>query len=64
MAQESYRGYKIIVEPNGDGWRVWAHPMTPDLPITRHRSFRVDAASSDEALRTAEAKIDGLFALE
>ena len=52
---QSYRGYEIVIEANGHGWRVWAHPRTPDLPITRHRSFHVDAKTTDQALAEAES---------
>jgi hypothetical protein len=57
METENYRGYHIVMEPNGDGWRVWAHPQSPDLPITPHVSFHVDADSSDEALGQAKQKM-------
>ena len=52
-ATQFYRGYEITVELNGNGWRVSAHPRTPDLPITRRRSVKVDAASADKALEEA-----------
>ena len=58
---QSYRGYEIVVEANAHGWRVWAHPRTPDLPITRHRSFHVDADTTDEALKEARRRIDDLL---
>ena len=35
MESETYRGYQIATEPNGEGWRVWAQ-RTPELPITSH----------------------------
>jgi len=60
-AKDNYRGYDITVEPNGHGWRVWAHPKSPDLPITRHRSFHVDGDSTDDALAEARSKIDSLI---
>jgi hypothetical protein len=58
---QSYRGYEITVEPNGEGWRVWAHPMTPDLPVTKHRSFHLDAGNTEEALAEARKRIDDLL---
>ena len=63
MESEIYRGYHIAVEPNGEGWRVWAHPQSPELPITRHVSIHVDAESSEEALDQAKQRIDSLLAL-
>jgi hypothetical protein len=61
MQSDHYRGYEIAVEPNGQGWRVWAHPRHPDLPITRHQSFHVDADSTEDALAEARQKIDSLL---
>jgi hypothetical protein len=58
---QSYRGYEIVVEANGEGWRVFAHPRTPDLPITRHRSFHVDADTTNDALEEARKRIDDLL---
>ena len=58
---QSYRGYEIVVQANGHGWRVWAHPRTPDLPITRHCSFHVDADTTDQALVEARKRIDDLL---
>jgi hypothetical protein len=63
MESENYRGYHIMTEPNGDGWRVWAHPQSPDLPITSHTTFHVDADSSQEALGKVKQKIDDLVLL-
>ena len=60
---ETYRGYLIQVEPNGHGWRVWARPRTPELPIAKHGSFHVDAHNAEEALQEARQKIDGLLQL-
>ena len=57
----SYFGYEIVVDANGEGWRVWAHPRTPDMPITTRRSFHVDAANADEALEEARQRIDDLL---
>ena len=60
-ATQFYRGYEITVELNGNGWRVLVHPRTPDLPITRRRSVKVDAASADKALEEAKKRIDALL---
>jgi len=60
---DHYRGYEIAVEPNGDGWRVWAHPTSSELPITRHQSFHVDANSEEDALAEARQKIDWLISI-
>jgi hypothetical protein len=60
-ATQFYRGYKITVELSGNEWRVWTCPRTPDLPITRRRSVKVDAASADKALEEAKRRIDALL---
>jgi hypothetical protein len=61
-ATQFYRGYEITVELNGDSWRVWACPRTPDLPITNRRSIKLDAAASvDKALEEAKKRIDALL---
>jgi hypothetical protein len=61
MDSELYRGYQIVAQPNGDGWRVWAHPQSPDLPITSHASFHVDTESAEQALAKVKQKIDTLL---
>lgn len=61
MESEIYRGYQIAAEPNGDGWRVSAHPQFPELPITAHVSFHVDADSAEQALDQVKQKIDSLL---
>jgi hypothetical protein len=63
MESETYRGYEIMTEPNGKGWRVWAHPRSPELPITSHESFHVDADSPEEALGKVRQKINDLLSL-
>jgi hypothetical protein len=61
MESENYRGYVIATEPDGDGWRVWAHPRVPALPITSHVSFYVEADDAEEALAQLKQKIDSLL---
>jgi hypothetical protein len=61
MESETYRGYQIAAQPNGQGWRVWAHPWSPELRITPQVSFHVDAESAEEALAKVKQKIDGLL---
>ena len=61
MESETYRGYQIAVQPNGHGWRVWAHPWSPELPLTSQVSFHVDAESAEEALSKVKQKIDDLL---
>jgi hypothetical protein len=63
MESENYRGYAIEIEPDGAGWRVWAHPRVPALPITSHVSFYVRADDAEEALHQVKQKIDSLLSL-
>ena len=57
----SYRGYRITVSPNGHGWRVTAHPMSPENPILANPSFKVPAHNADEAVLHAQQRIDDLL---
>jgi hypothetical protein len=63
MESETYRGYHITAQPNGHGWRVSAHPLSPDLPITTRVAFHVDAEQPEDALAKVKEKIDSLLSL-
>jgi hypothetical protein len=57
-----YRGYNLTVARNGHGWRIWAYPLTPDLPILLRHSFTVPASSDDEAMKHAKEHVDRVLA--
>jgi hypothetical protein len=56
--EAKYRGYKIRLEPDGEGWRVWIAPIHPDLPILGQSSFRTPLLSEKEAIAEANRWID------
>lgn len=58
-----YRGYNLTVALSGHGWRIWAVPLTPDLPILLRHSFTVPASSDDDAMEHAKERVDRLLTL-
>jgi hypothetical protein len=58
---EQYCGYSIEIAPKDAGWRVWARPNTPNLPILRQDPFDSDAPSEAEAFAEAKRQIDSLL---
>jgi hypothetical protein len=58
-----YRGYKIEVKPNDQGWVVNVAPKTPELPILRWNSFRAPLGSQQDAVAEARRRVDRLLSI-
>jgi len=54
LGEAEYRGYKIVLEPDGAGWRVWL--VNTALPIVGNSWFRTSPSTKTEDKALAEAK--------
>jgi hypothetical protein len=59
LREAEYRGYHVLLEPDGESWRITVWPA--DSPSLGRRWLRTPPMTEDEAMVCARQWINGLL---